>query len=251
MIEFRGIKVQTQTLVIAGGIIALIIVLWPEDERKTEAGITTASNGKPSTVKQLSQQPAKSTYQERPQWRQPPLGQTPYSPAYPSAQQPNFSNQTAPPLPAYNQPGSTTYNPTPFQWRPPEETATTPKPMPGNPYAGQTNPAMSAGPKFRPLKEEKKSEKRYSGGYQTPAPATPQAYYPSQPTYQTPAPVYGSQPSFQPTSPQPEYPGQHERVESPPMHYADPYGTPWEYPTYQDYNQPGYSGAPGAYPNYR
>ncbi len=222
MIELKGISVQTRILLLAGAAIAAIIILWPEDDRKSEAG--TAKQSEPATA---SRKQNVRKFEERPLWQQQPgfnqqrssqqsfpgnTGQ--YANRPPARQVPHYPQQTGP----YDA----------YHFRSPDANATMhPGALPP-PYTDQAQQRQSPyfhtpqprGPQFRPLEKPKPQTRRYSGGYPNAEFHDPAMAYPPR----------GSTPE-------------------PPTPYADQYGTPWEYPAYPNYPQatipPDYGSHPG------
>lgn len=221
MVDFKGFSVQTRTLLIAGAAIAAVIILWPEDDRKSEAG-----DAKPTDRTESPARTGMPRFEERPEWRQPPLSQ-PAQPSYPGASPPYSVPPPAQPGQTYMQPPRAFEG---YRFRSPDgsESMQPAKPppfagLPTNPQAGYGTTPRSPLPQFRPLERPREQTRRYSGGYPDNRYQEPSAAYP--PTTEVPA--------------------------TPPPYYADPYGSPWEYPMYQDYGQPPVPPAPqGTYPGY-
>ncbi len=221
MIEFRGISVQTRTLLLAGAAVVAIVILWPDDDRKSAADTAT----QPERAAAYRERPM-PRFQERPQWRQPsfdqphnpqtyPGGTNPYATMPPAGQTPHYPQQPGPHV------GYRFRQPTEEEKYP----STQPSPYPDQaqnwkpPY--QQHTPQNLGPQFRPLEKARKETRRYSGG-------NPET------KYHEPATVYP------PSGSVPETPYQ----------FSDPYATPWEYPMYQDYSRSTVPANKGVYPGY-
>ncbi len=212
---------QTRTLLLAGTAIAAIIILWPEDDRKSVADTAT----QPEHASVSRKQPIPG-FQERPQWRQPSFGQPHNLQTYPGSASPYATMPPARQTPHYpQQPGP--YDGYRFRQSTGDEKnpSVPPSPYPDqaqnwkSPY--QQHTPQNFGPQFRPLEKPRQKTRRYTSGY-------PES------KYHAPAPVYP------PSGNVPEKPHQ----------YSNPYGTPWEYPMYQDYSQSTAPANKGAYPGY-
>jgi len=223
MIELKGISVQTRILLLAGAAIAAIIILWPEDDRKSEAGTATLSEPATASRKQTVRK-----FEERLLWQQQPgfnqqfssqqtfpgnTGQYPTRP--PARQVPHYPQQAGP----YDG----------YRFRSPDANETIqPRALPP-PYPEQAQQRQSPyyhtpqlqAPQFRPLEKPKPQTRRYSGGY-------PNA------EFHDPAMSYPPQIS----TPEPSTP------------HTGRYGTPWEYPAYPDYPQATIPPEYGSHPGY-